>query len=253
MEISDHIGALAAQGPMLTDAAHRAGPDAPVPSCPGWTVRDLLAHTGAVHRWARAQLRAGAGDEPLTPERRRGEFPAPADPDLTGWYLDGHRALVEALTHYAGHAPDLEAFTFLPGAPSALAFWARRQAHEAAVHRVDAELAAGGPATPLPPDFAADGVDELLNGFFARPGRFTTPVPRSIALQATDARCAHRVELTPDGARTAPGAGPADLRLTAPAHDLYLVLWNRADPRPAWIDGDAGALQAWREAARVVW
>ncbi|MFW5418338.1 maleylpyruvate isomerase family mycothiol-dependent enzyme [Nocardiopsis sp. CNT-189] len=250
MDIADHIDALAAQGPMLADAAHRAGPGAPVPPCPGWTVRDLLAHTGAVHRWARAQLRAGAGDEPLTPERRRGEFPAPEDADLTGWYLDGHGALLDALAHYAEHRPGLEAFTFLPGAPSALAFWARRQAHETAVHRVDAELAAGGPVTPLPPAFAADGVDELLNGFLSRPGRARAPVPRSIAVQATDADCAHRVELSPDGARTA-GAGPADVRITAPAHDLYLVLWNRAEPRPGQADGDPDALKAWREAARV--
>ncbi|WP_017593126.1 maleylpyruvate isomerase family mycothiol-dependent enzyme [Nocardiopsis potens] len=251
MDIADHIDVLTAQGHMLADAARRAGPGAPVPYCPDWTVRDLLAHTGSVHRWARAQLRAGAGDEPLTPERRRGVFPVPEDPDLTGWYLDGHGALVEALAHYAEHRPDLEAFTFLPGAPSALAFWARRQAHETAVHRVDAELAAGVPLSPLAPTFAADGVDELLNGFLSRPGRGASPVPRSIAVQATDADCAHRVELAPDGMRAAPGTGPTDVRLTAPAHDLYLILWNRAEPRPGQLDGDADALKTWREAARI--
>ena len=38
-----------------------AGADAPVPTCPGWTVRDLLAHQGMVHRWATAVVR---GDDP---------------------------------------------------------------------------------------------------------------------------------------------------------------------------------------------
>jgi uncharacterized protein (TIGR03083 family) len=52
-------------------------------------------------------------------------------------------------------------------APSPLAFWARRQAHETAIHRADAE-SAGGVRPEYPPDFAADGIDELLMGFGAR-------------------------------------------------------------------------------------
>jgi uncharacterized protein (TIGR03083 family) len=176
-----------------------------VPSCPGWTVRDLLRHTGYVHRWAtgfvaEGQTRpGGASEEEILSQ-------GPDDAELPGWFREGHATLVRAL---GAAAPHLNCWAFLP-APSPLAFWARRQAHETAIHRVDAERAAGaagqpastagqpagaagqpastagqpagaagqpastaGPAapgdgTPFEPAFAADGVDELLMGFLAR-------------------------------------------------------------------------------------
>ena len=73
----------------------------------------------------------------------------------------------------------LSCWTFLP-APSPLAFWTRRQAHETAIHGADADASAGR-ASVFPADFAADGVDELLTGFQARhrAGR-ARPAPRSL-------------------------------------------------------------------------
>ena len=62
--------------------------------------------------------------------------------------------------------PALECATFM-AAPSALAFWARRQAHETAIHRADAE-SASGVVPDYAPDFAADGIDELIMGFGQR-------------------------------------------------------------------------------------
>jgi hypothetical protein len=73
--------------------------DTPVPSCPGWTVADLVAHTGAVHRiWAyhireRRQeptsrfpldILAGVpGIETWADAMMRGEpVPAPQEPEL---------------------------------------------------------------------------------------------------------------------------------------------------------------------------
>ena len=53
MEIATHIDALRTQGELMALAAGAgAGPDDPVPSCPEWTVRDLVRHLGGVHRWA---------------------------------------------------------------------------------------------------------------------------------------------------------------------------------------------------------
>ena len=52
MQVAEHIAALRAEGPLLARAAERAGPDAPVPACPGWRIRDLVRHVGNVHRWA---------------------------------------------------------------------------------------------------------------------------------------------------------------------------------------------------------
>lgn len=55
MEITDHIKSLGAEGQLLASTAQEAGTGAPVPTCPQWRVRDLLRHTGMVHRWATAQ------------------------------------------------------------------------------------------------------------------------------------------------------------------------------------------------------
>jgi hypothetical protein len=77
----------------------------------------------------------------------------PADLDLIDWFREGHTRLVHTLV---SAPPDLDCFTFL-AAPSPLAMWARRQAHETAMHRVDAE-SPGSTITKFHPAFAADVV-----------------------------------------------------------------------------------------------
>ena len=59
MEIAEHLDALRLQGALLADAADRAGLDAAVPPCPSWLVKDLLRHTGYVHRWAARHITEG--------------------------------------------------------------------------------------------------------------------------------------------------------------------------------------------------
>ncbi len=163
MEIAEHLDALHLQGALLADAAGRAGLDAAVPPCPPWLVKDLLRHTGYIHRWAARHVTECPGqvlDGPPEAEILRAAAP---DPELLDWFRAGHAALVAALTTAD---PDLECATFMP-APSPLAFWARRQAHETAIHRADAESAAGV-MPEYAPDFAADGIDELITGFGRR-------------------------------------------------------------------------------------
>ncbi len=106
---------------------------------------------------------------------------APEDADLVDWYGDLHRRLADAL---AAAPADLECWTFLP-APSPLEFWARRQAHETTVHRVDAEAALGGDPSPVEADFAADGVDEALLRFQVRE-RGRADRPCTLRLRADD-------------------------------------------------------------------
>ena len=98
---------------------------------------DLLRHTGYIHRWATRHVTECPDhvlDGPPEEEILRGGAP---DPELLGWFRAGHAALVETLTTAD---PALECATFM-AAPSSLAFWARRQAHETAIHRADAESA----------------------------------------------------------------------------------------------------------------
>jgi uncharacterized protein (TIGR03083 family) len=243
METAEFIQILNQEGLLLASAAERAGADAKVPTCPDWQVRDLLKHTGTVHRWAAAVVAGGLSDRVPFPDR----------PDLDGaellaWFREGHRLLVDTL----GSAdPGLDCFQFLP-APSPLAFWARRQAHETAVHRFDAEAARGGNPEELGRDFAADGIDELLRGFHARAkSRVRTDEPRVLRVRANDTDGAvWTVRLTQEPPAAEYGdAGDADCEVSGPAARLYLALWNRL-PFPQ-VTGDVSVAGLWREKSAI--
>ena len=123
----------------------------------------------------------------------------PADDDLAGWLGQGCTDLVAAL---AAAPDDLQCWTFL-AAPSPRAMWARRQAHETAVHRVDAQLAAGTPVTRCAPAFAADGIDELLVLFVPRrSSKLRADPPATLAVRCTDVDASWQLRMDPDGVTT---------------------------------------------------
>jgi len=165
VEPDEHIAALDADGTLLAAAAELAGLDAPIPGCPLWKMRELLRHTGYVHRWAAGYVTHGYEEEVDRYSEDELLRAGPGDAELLGWFRDGHAGLVRSLR---SADPGLSCWSFLD-APSPLAFWARRQAHETAIHRADAESAAGD-VTPFPAVFAADGIDELLVCFASRGG-----------------------------------------------------------------------------------
>jgi uncharacterized protein (TIGR03083 family) len=245
VDVTEHIAELDRQGRALADAAAAAGLDAPVPTCPGWAVRDLLRHTGGVHGWAASLVRADPGADLDVPEDG---LPQPHG-DPVDWYRERHAELVAALRAAPADGP---VPGFLP-APSPLAFWARRQAHECAVHRTDADVSAGAsdPAAAHPPAFAVDGIDELLLGFLARPGRLRSADPYRLAVAPDDVAERWLVEAGPGGATARRWSGPADATLRGPAGLLYLFLWNRVPGVP--VDGDAAVAARWRADARVTW
>jgi uncharacterized protein (TIGR03083 family) len=254
MEITEHIAAVERDGELMVAAARQAGLDAFVPSCAPWLVRDLLKHQGYVHRWA-ASFVGQRLSEPADDLSEAEVLAAgPPDDELLGWFTDGYQALAQTLR---AADPAVQCWSFLP-APSPLAFWARRQAHETAIHRVDAELAHGA-VTPFDVDFAADGVDELIMGFFGR--RTADPVSgqRTLRVVAADAGQQWQATVTPVDARTVSvrrGDGAADATLTGPASALYLLLWNRT-PTTAEevvrVTGDADLLKSWQDGMRVRW
>ena len=86
MEIAEHIDALRDQGTLLAGAAGRAGLAAAVPPCSPWVVKDLLRHTGYIHRWAARHITECPPrvlDGPSEAEILRGGAP---DPDLIAWF-----------------------------------------------------------------------------------------------------------------------------------------------------------------------
>ncbi len=211
-------------------------------------MRDLLQHVGDVHRWAAAHVRERRAMGIRDVAGVAGALPD--DGGLLEWFRQGHAALVATLEQAD---PAVECWTFLP-APSPLAFWARRQAHETAIHRADAE-SPDGRFTPFDPAFAVDGVDELLRGFLARSDGDPLGDPTwTLRLRATDtadewvARVGDQaLDVLEDG------RAPADCTVHATASDLHLFLWNRLPAEGVSVQGDASLLDRWREVARITW
>lgn len=131
------------------------GLDVAVPWVPAWRARDLVAHLGGVHRWAASIVSAGTADA-----RPAGARATPPEHDLLDWYDQGHDLLVATLRRTPAHSP---AWHMSPAAGRTAADWARRQAHETVVHRMDLERTAGTEHAPVDTDLAEDGIDELLS------------------------------------------------------------------------------------------
>lgn len=225
--------------------ARRAGLDAPVPTAPEWTVRQLIAHQGMVHRWATGMVRGVRVDA----EAVEDEGLASVDPVL--WLRAGGHRLLAALRE----APeDLEAPVFLNNAPSPRLFWARRQCHETTIHSVDA-LAASLGRMPTAEDtwitrqLALDGIDELLTGFLTRKrSRLRSERPITIGFRPSDVDVSWLVRVSQEPAVVERNhGGHADVVLEAPAEVLYLAAWNRTDE--VSVDG----FEIWRELAGVTW
>lgn len=251
VEVPEFIEHLADEGVRLATAAGRVGWDTPVPRT-DWNVRDLVTHVGGVHRWASDVVCTGATALDTSASRDVGR--GPGDDELLEWFVTGHAALVSALRS----APsDLAAATFL-SAPSPLHFWARRQAHETAIHRADAE-AAYGESSKYAPGFAQDGIIELLHGFAARKS-MTIDRKATILLDATDGPswlvslggeqiCADTID---DVARAGlAGADVARADVRGSSSDLYLWLWNRDSQ--VVLEGSQAVADLWAAAVRVRW
>ena len=247
MELAGLLDQLGADGERLTSLARTVDLAADVPTCPAWTLADLLHHLGGVHRWATGFVR-GVGRQPEDGDLERFVGGWPPNGRLADWLSEGHTGLVEALST----APsDLETWTFMD-APSPLMFWARRQAHETAIHRIDGESAAGE-VTDVPASFAVDGIEELLFGFAPR-ARRPIDVDRAqvMAVEAMDVGRAWRVTLGPDGISVqAEGGAEADASIRGKASALYRFLWNRGGD--VGITGDETVTRLWAETAQVTW
>jgi uncharacterized protein (TIGR03083 family) len=249
MEITEYVEHIRRDGTLLADAAERAGLDAAVPPCPEWQVRDLVRHQGDIHRWAAANLQRDSTDQMPDEESRTHLLTWPDDDSgLLDWFREGHQRLVKAIES----APDdVVAFAFLP-APNARAFWARRQAHETAIHRGDAESATGA-VTAYEPEFAADGIDEIMRGFASRSNKLAADQTRTLAIVPTDAATRWFLTMNPDGLSVSSDEGPADCTLAGRASDLYLLLWNRRDITDLEVNGDSAVLDHWRESLKIRW
>ena len=215
----------------------------PVAACPGWTVADLLGHHAGVFCFATAQLRAEPGSDLVA-----------FDPPPAGDPLEVFSATADGLfAAFAAVDPD-EHRPNWAGAPTA-AFWWRRMAQEAAIHRWDAEAAHTEP-DPIDAELAADGVDELADTFLAQAKRRgITGTGETVHLHATDDGVTGEwmFTFTPEGVDVERAHGKGDMAVPGSASDLLLFAWNRRPverrllrrTRPVGVVGRTGPDLTW--------
>jgi uncharacterized protein (TIGR03083 family) len=191
---------------------------APVPSCPGWSVHELVKHVAQVYEHKIECTRLGRAPDPWPPE-----WPL-AETDPLVWFRDAHARLLEM---FGESGPATPSATWWPP-DQTVGFWARRMAHETAVHRVDAELAIDAPAT-IDAELATDGVDEILRLMLE--GDWSEDADDAMTGQRIDISTGERtwrVVLDREAVLLSDGGVDADATLTGDPSDVLLWLWGRA-------------------------
>jgi uncharacterized protein (TIGR03083 family) len=156
----------------------------PVPSCPGWSVLDLIHHLGGLYRYVQVHVARGVTSKP-DPELRDKlvNQDLPPATETVAWFASQLEGLHDLLNSLDQHMP---AWNWAPQA-KVVAFWPRRMSHETAVHRWDIQMALHGLAEPIEQRLAADGVAEVLDTWLPA-GRRKGPLHRYgvVQLAATD-------------------------------------------------------------------
>jgi uncharacterized protein (TIGR03083 family) len=222
----------------------------PVPACPGWTLKQLASHVARGNRWA-AQIVATRASAPVStrdiPNGRMPDDPAQHE----AWLTESADLVAEAVAA-AGDEP---VWTFTGPRPAR--WWARRRAHEVAVHLADAQFAAGRDVD-LAPGFAADGVDQWLGLVVASTAisdqaRELGGNGQTLHFHATDPDLDGTgewlVARTPSGITVEPGYAKADVSVRAPAARLLLPVTRRLPASEPGVEifGEQALLTHWLE------
>lgn len=215
------------EGDAFAAACARAGLGAPVGSCPGWSVADLCWHLTAVHHfWAAVvRERRTAWEGHVQPTR-------PADSELLERYRAGLDSLIDVLA-----AADPSQTNWTWSHQHDAAFVVRRMAQETAVHRWDAEDAAGEPS-PIDAQLASDGIDEFLEHFLSQ------ELEGSVHLHCTDVDGEWLVRSSPQGKPVLTREhAKGDAAIRGAASDMLLVLWRRLPATRVELVGDAATAE----------
>lgn len=232
LDFPDYLDHLAADSARFDQVIQSIPYDSPVPSCPDWSVADLYFHLAEVQAfWARIVGRRLTSTE----EVEELETVRPADDrELAGLFAECTQALQEALR---ATPPDAVVWSWADEQTAGFSY--RRQAHEALIHRLDAELAAGE-RTAIDARLAADGVDEVLGVMYGEPppwGTFTADQDDVVRFAATDTDDVWTVRIG-----TFAGRSPGD----GEEHESACLDWADADAVPtAEVLGSAADLDCW--------
>ncbi|MEV6348622.1 maleylpyruvate isomerase family mycothiol-dependent enzyme [Actinoplanes sp. NPDC051851] len=221
-------------------------PEARVPCCDAWSMRDLVVHLGGVQRfWAATAAHGDPSGPP--PEGKAGDR-APHG-DLREWSAASTELLVTALREAGPDGPCWAWWAASAAASLTVGAVARHQVQEAAVHAYDAQAAIGEPE-PLPAAVAVDGVAEFLQVVLGSRGPWRHR-PARVALQALEGP-SWTVDLSPAGAQTNPAAsGDPVTTLRGTTSDLVLALYRRIPLAAVRVDGDREVADQLREWSRM--
>jgi len=253
LDPSTYLQHIRDESQRFRDVLADCDPAADVPTCPDWRADDLLWHLGEVQHWWTWMVT----HRPKGPD----DYPEPERPKdhagLLAFFDEHYAALVDAL---AVAEPADEAWTWHPEHKN-VGFILRRQAHEALIHRRDAELAAHS-LSPFPVDLAADGVDEVLDVMYGGcpPWGSFSPLPHYIRVDITDTDESVWVQLgrfhgtDPDGIDhdeddvhvvADPGVEP-DAVISGSAEVLDARIWRRGDGADTHLAGDLAIIDRFR-------
>jgi uncharacterized protein (TIGR03083 family) len=252
----DYLAHVAADSDRFLSLLRDADPSLVVPSCPEWAADDLLWHLAEV-QWFWGTI----VDQRLQ-DADEAENQKPDRPDshagLVAFFEQSNALLESALA-----TADPSETVWMWGDDKTVGYIRRRQAHEALIHRVDAELTVGEP-TPLDTALASDGVHEVFTKMYGGVpawGTFT-PSGRTVAVETTDTGLVVPLELghwkgtSPNTGNTydepiceiADAAGfAADATVRGAAADLDRWAWGRADASALAVEGDRDAFGALQE------
>lgn len=232
MDTGEHLQAIRLESGRFAEAAR--GPlDTPVPSCPEWSLGDLVWHLGGVQRFWAEVVRT------QTTDRSTIEPPADVpDEELLAWFEDISAGLQHALETTD---PAVRVWSWAGGQQD-VAWVRRRQAHEVAVHRWDAQHAVGG-AAPIATGLASDGIDEYFTWMVDPADAEAFDGAVAVRLAPTDVDDGWVVDVRDGRVGLADDDIAVDITVRATASDLLLLLWRRVGADAVQVDGDRSALE----------
>lgn len=259
--MTDFMHAIAEESDRFVRAIRLSEPDHNVPTCPDWSSDDLLWHLTEVHAFWAGILREGAQTDEESEVVEAGKPERPADRSAM---IDVFGEQTATLLAELSKRQDADPAWFWLQTAKTVGSIRRMQAHEALMHRVDAELAAGIDSGSIERELAADGIAHAVEVMWAWWGTLPDfefkPVAGVVELAASDldrAWCLQPGRWLGVGqsgkSYDEPGAvltsgGDARAAVTGTAEEIDRWLWNRG-PEPG-TSGDEASLTAVREAQK---
>jgi uncharacterized protein (TIGR03083 family) len=236
----DRLAVIDAESRRFAEVLSAADPGSRCPTCPDWNASDLLWHLTEVHLFWAAILEGLIQSDAELAAVEQGKPDRPNA--LADLLVLREQATAALLRQLANHADAEPCWSWWP-ADQTVGFTRRMQTYEATMHRVDAELTAGLPVSPIAVDVAAGAVDHAVDVMWGwMPDDAAYQARSVVEFVASDTDQRWLVEVG-SWSRTAeesgtPGTAPRAVRATvgeptatvrAPVADLALWAWTRGD------------------------